>query len=104
MPRGDLGPYEAAASYFGVQLLHIHEGTGFREGKGGFEMKDIAMHAGIQASSVSRLIRGARVNPYLDTVLRIACAFDVEPAALLPSLSDLKAMVRAAGGTDPDAD
>lgn len=99
-PRGDLGPFDAAASYFGVQLRHIHEGTGFRDGFGGYDLKDIGMHAGIQASTVYRLIRGARVNPYLDTILRIAHAFDIEPGTLLPNLSDLKTMVKASSGAD----
>lgn len=91
--RKSLGAYDAGAAYFGVQLRHIHEGTGFRAGEGGFDMKDIAMHAGVQASTVSRLINGVRINPYLDTILRVAIAFDIEPGALLPTLSDLKAMV-----------
>ena len=101
-PHGDLGPFDAAAAYFGVQLRHIHEGTGFRDGFGGYDLKDIGMHAGIQASTVYRLIRGARVNPHLDTILRIAHAFDVEPGVLLPSLSDLKIMVKAQNALSSD--
>lgn len=98
----DMGPFDAAASYFGVQLLHIHEGTGFRTGQQGFDLQDIGMHAGIQASTVYRLIRGGRINPHLDTILRIADAFDIEPAELLPSLADLKAMVAAARAKPAD--
>jgi DNA-binding XRE family transcriptional regulator len=100
MPKGDLGPFEAGTAYFGVQLRHINEGTGFRTAEGGFDQKTIARHAHLQTSTISRLVRGARANPYLDTVLRIAHAFDIEPAELMPSLAELKAMVAASGGTD----
>lgn len=101
--QADIGPYDGAASYFGVQLRHIQEGTGFRSGQSGYDLQDIGMHAGIQASTVYRLVRGGRINPHLDTILRIAHAFDIEPAVLLPSLADLKAMVEASGAR-PAAD
>ena len=80
--------FEAATAYFGAKLREILDTGATRT--------DIAMKIGIQGSTVGRLISGARVNALLETVLRTAHAYDMEPSELMPSLSELKAMVAGA--------
>lgn len=82
-----LDPFHAATGYFGCELQSILDT--------GVTRKDIAEKIGVQASTVGRLIGGSRVNPYLETVLRTAYAYGKEPAELLPTLADLRAMVDA---------
>jgi len=87
-------PFEAATSYFGAWLQSkLDEGL---------TRKDIAQKINVQASTVGRLIGGSRVNPYLDTVLRTAHAFQVEPSELMPSLEDLNKMVAASASARTD--
>lgn len=88
-----MDPFEAAAGYFGAWLQSkLDEGL---------TRKDIAMQIKVQASTVGRLIGGDRTNPYLETVLRTAHAFQVEPSTILPSLEELNAMVVAANDEGP---
>ncbi len=83
-----MDPFDAATGYFGAWL----------QGKvdEGFTRKDVAMKVGVQASTVGRLMSGSRSNPYLDTLLRAAYAFQVEPAEMMPKLAELNEMVRRA--------
>ena len=93
MPR-DLGPFEAAVSKFGATLQELLNT--------GITRQDIAERCGLQPSTVSRLINGSRQNAYVETVLRVAYAFDIEPAVMLPTLAELKLMVRSADAPQPD--
>lgn len=58
--------------------------------------ENVAREAGCSASLVGHLVTGFRTNPSLDTVAKIAAAFEVEPAWLAtgtgrgPSVSHLR--------------
>ena len=84
--------FEAATCFFGAKLQEIMDT--------GLSRRDIAEAAHLQTSTVSRLINGARLNPALGTVLRVAHAFDKEPGDLMPTLAELKQMVNGTGTVD----
>ncbi len=90
----DLDPFESATAYFGASLRQILDT--------GVTRQDMGHRIKVQTSTVSRLINGSRLNPMLSTVLRTAYAYDMEPATLMPTLAELKAMVASAEGADRD--
>ena len=80
-----IDPYIAAAGKLRIELNKILDE--------GLTLQTVADMTGTQASTISRLARGDRSNPYIDTVLRIALAFNREPASLLPTLEQLRSIV-----------
>jgi len=90
----DLDPFESATAYFGASLRQILDT--------GVTRQDMGQRIKVQTSTISRLINGSRLNPMLSTVLRTAHAYGMEPAALMPSLAELRAMVQRAEGAHKD--
>ena len=91
-----MDPFQAAASHFGAKLQELMDT--------GLTRSDIAERCGVQTSTISRLINGSRVNAYVETVLRVSYAFEIEPGILLPSLDEIKLMVHSANEPRPDAE
>lgn len=71
-------------------LSHFASSVRAEREKQGLSMNALSTVAGIQASTLSRLEKGERAQPTLETVLRVAWALSIEPRLLLPSLAEIQ--------------
>lgn len=70
-------------SYFAEMVKETREGQDMT-------MHALAKRAGLQTSTVSRIESRERVQPTLETILRVSWALQVSPKHFLPDLVDMK--------------